>query len=113
MSRPRVPRPYRFVRDRSGQAEPVGVILVLALVIVSTTDRGSILVKSRVTPRPAPEEVFMPYHWGGIAKGESLLDKYPDGNEPFAILFVLDRRLGLGTVVDFEILFVWIVVIEV
>jgi hypothetical protein len=37
MSRPRVPRLYRFVRDRSGQAEPLGVILVLGLVIVSTT----------------------------------------------------------------------------
>jgi len=35
--RSRVPRLYRFVRDRTAQAEPVGVILVLALVIVSTT----------------------------------------------------------------------------
>ncbi|MFB6256039.1 MAG: hypothetical protein ABEH58_04800 [Haloplanus sp.] len=37
MSRPRAPRPCRFVRDRSAQAEPIGVILVLALVVVSTT----------------------------------------------------------------------------
>ncbi|KPN31037.1 formate dehydrogenase, alpha subunit [Halolamina pelagica] len=59
------------------------------LVVVSTTDRGSVLVKARITPRPGhgpeEEEIFLPFHWGGIAKGESLLEKYPDGNEPFAI----------------------------
>ncbi|WP_435069583.1 DUF7289 family protein [Haloplanus sp. C73] len=37
MSRSRAPWLYRFVSDRSAQAEPVGVILVLGLVIVSTT----------------------------------------------------------------------------
>ncbi|MFB6096695.1 MAG: molybdopterin-dependent oxidoreductase [Haloferacaceae archaeon] len=55
------------------------------LVVVSTTDRGSILVKARVTNRPREDEVFLPFHWGGIHEGKSLLDNYPDGHEPFAI----------------------------
>jgi formate dehydrogenase major subunit len=55
------------------------------LVVVSTTDRGSVLVKARVTNRPADGEVFMPYHWGGVFQGESLEDKYPDGHAPIAI----------------------------
>ncbi|GAB3318438.1 DUF7289 family protein [Haloplanus salinarum] len=37
MSRPRTPWLYRFVRDRQSQAEPLGVILVIGLVLVSTT----------------------------------------------------------------------------
>jgi formate dehydrogenase major subunit len=55
------------------------------LVVVSTTDRGSVLVKARVTNRPSDREVFMPYHWGGVFQGESLEDKYPDGHAPIAI----------------------------
>ncbi len=78
-------QPHMYVEIHPEMAEEMDDLDGGDLVIVSTTDRGSILVKSRVTPRPAPEEVFMPYHWGGIAKGQSLLDKYPEGNEPFAI----------------------------
>jgi len=37
MSRSRIPRLYRLVRDRQAQVEPLGVILVLGLVLVSTT----------------------------------------------------------------------------
>ncbi|MFB6102832.1 MAG: hypothetical protein ABEJ73_09730 [Haloplanus sp.] len=37
MSRSRTPWLYRFVRDRRAQSEPLGVILVIGLVIVSTT----------------------------------------------------------------------------
>ena len=37
MDRSRIPRLYRFVRDRNAQAEPVGVILVIGLVLASTT----------------------------------------------------------------------------
>jgi formate dehydrogenase major subunit len=55
------------------------------LVIISTTDRGSILVKARVTNRPRADEIFLPFHWGGIFHGESLEDQYPDGHVPFAI----------------------------
>ncbi|KZX49391.1 formate dehydrogenase subunit alpha [Haloarcula sp. K1] len=55
------------------------------LVVISSTDRGSVLVKARVTDRPNDQEVFLPYHWGGVFKGESLEDKYPDGHVPYAI----------------------------
>lgn len=37
MARSRVPRLYRFVRDRTAQAEPIGVVLVIGLVLASTT----------------------------------------------------------------------------
>ena len=55
------------------------------MVVVSTTDRGSVLVKARVTNRPNPQEVFLPFHWGGVYHGQSLEEKYPDGTVPFAI----------------------------
>jgi formate dehydrogenase major subunit len=55
------------------------------LVVVSTTDRGSVLVKARVTNRPNERETFLPFHWGGVFKGESLEDRYPDGHMPYAI----------------------------
>ncbi|WP_435178453.1 molybdopterin-dependent oxidoreductase [Halorussus sp. AFM4] len=55
------------------------------LVIVQTTDRGSVLVKARVTHRPNPREIFLPFHWGGVFHGKSLEEKYPDGMAPFAI----------------------------
>ncbi|MFB6302834.1 MAG: molybdopterin-dependent oxidoreductase [Haloferacaceae archaeon] len=55
------------------------------LVVVSTTDRGSVLVKARVTNRPNPKETFLPFHWGGVFQGTSLEEKYPDGHVPFAI----------------------------
>jgi len=42
-------------------------------------------VKARVTNRPNDDEVFLPFHWGGVFKGKSLEDKYPDGTVPYAI----------------------------
>jgi formate dehydrogenase major subunit len=56
------------------------------LVVVGTVDRGAVLVLARVTHRPqGPNEVFLPFHWGGIFQGKSLEDQYPEGMEPFAI----------------------------
>jgi formate dehydrogenase major subunit len=55
------------------------------LIVVETTDRGSVLVKARITNRVNEEETFLPFHWGGVFKGESLEDKYPDGYAPLAI----------------------------
>jgi formate dehydrogenase major subunit len=56
------------------------------LVVVGTVDRGAVLVKARVTYRPQGEdEVFLPFHWGGIFQGKSLEEEYPEGMEPFAI----------------------------
>nr|WP_276234729.1 formate dehydrogenase subunit alpha [Halosegnis sp. DT85] len=55
------------------------------MLIVSSTDRGSILVKARVTDRPNDSETFLPFHWGGVFKGQSLEDRYPEGTVPYAI----------------------------
>ncbi|MEM4781283.1 MAG: molybdopterin-dependent oxidoreductase, partial [Halalkalicoccus sp.] len=51
-------------------------------VIISTADasKGSILVKAKVTYRPqGDDEVFLPYHWGGMFHGKNLSDNYPEG----------------------------------
>jgi formate dehydrogenase major subunit len=55
------------------------------LLVVSTTDRGSVLVKARVTDRPSERETFLPFHWGGVFQGQSLEERYPDGYMPLAI----------------------------
>ncbi|MGM0398584.1 MAG: molybdopterin-dependent oxidoreductase [Halobacteriota archaeon] len=49
------------------------------------TDRGTIVVQAKVTERVNQEEIFLPFHWGGVFEGESLADRYPDGLEPLAI----------------------------
>ncbi|MFW5917946.1 MAG: molybdopterin dinucleotide binding domain-containing protein, partial [Haloferacaceae archaeon] len=77
-------QPHMYAEMTPNMAEDLGVEGG-DLVVVSTTDRGSVLVKARVTDRPADQEVFLPYHWGGIFQGESLVDKYPDGTVPYAI----------------------------
>ncbi len=55
------------------------------MLVVSTTDRGSIMVRARVTHRPNEGETFLPFHWGGILRGRSLEEKYPEGTVPYAI----------------------------
>jgi formate dehydrogenase major subunit len=55
------------------------------LIVISSTDRGSVLVKARVTNRPNDDEVFLPFHWAGVFKGNSLEEKYPEGTVPYAI----------------------------
>jgi formate dehydrogenase major subunit len=77
-------QPHMYAEITPAMAEDLGVDGG-DLVVVSSTDRGSVLVKARVTDRPNDQEVFLPYHWGGIFQGESLEDKYPDGHVPFAI----------------------------
>ncbi|MFB6068784.1 MAG: molybdopterin dinucleotide binding domain-containing protein, partial [Halobacterium sp.] len=77
-------QPHMYAEIHPEMAEQLGVDGG-DLVVVSTTDRGSVLVKARVTNRPNPEETFLPFHWGGVFKGESLEDRYPDGHMPFAI----------------------------
>ncbi|QDX41398.1 molybdopterin-dependent oxidoreductase [Salarchaeum sp. JOR-1] len=77
-------QPHMYAEIHPDLAEELGVDGG-DLVTVSTTDRGSILVKARVTHRPNSKEVFLPFHWGGMWRGESLLDKYPEGSAPLAI----------------------------
>ena len=77
-------QPHMYAEIHPNMAEDLGVDGG-DLVVVSTTDRGSVLVKARVTHRPSEREVFLPFHWGGVFQGESLEDQYPDGYAPFAI----------------------------
>ena len=44
-----------------------------------------IKVKARVTKRVAPDTVFLPYHWGGVFEGKSLVHKWPEGTAPYAV----------------------------
>ncbi|MFD1570672.1 molybdopterin-dependent oxidoreductase [Halorubrum laminariae] len=48
-------------------------------------EKSSILVKAKVTERPNSEEIFLPYHWGGVFSGQSQADAYPEGTKPLAI----------------------------
>jgi formate dehydrogenase major subunit len=77
-------QPHMYAEIHPDLAEDIGVDGG-DLVVVSTTDRGSILVKARVTNRPNADETFMPYHWGGVFKGQSMEGDYPDGTVPYAI----------------------------
>ncbi|QLG61394.1 formate dehydrogenase subunit alpha [Halorarum salinum] len=77
-------QPHMYAEIHPNMADDLGVDGG-DLVVVSTTDRGSVLVKARVTDRPNDREVFLPFHWGGVFQGKSLEDQYPDGHAPFAI----------------------------
>lgn len=77
-------QPHMYAEIHPKKAEDIGVDGG-DLVVVSTTNRGSVLVKARVTPRVKESEVFLPFHWGGIYKGKNLEDRYPEGAVPFAI----------------------------
>ncbi|WP_224268096.1 formate dehydrogenase subunit alpha [Haloprofundus salinisoli] len=77
-------QPHMYAEIHPNLAEQIGIDGG-DLVVVSTTDRGSILVKARVTHRPNEKETFLPFHWGGVYHGKSLEEKYPDGMAPFAI----------------------------
>jgi len=77
-------QPHMYAEMTPDKAEELGVDGG-DLVVVSSTDRGSVLVKARVTDRPNDEEVFLPFHWGGVFKGKSQEDQYPPGTVPYAI----------------------------
>jgi formate dehydrogenase major subunit len=49
-------------------------------------DRPSrVWVKVKVTKRVGPDTVFIPYHWGGMFEGKSLINKFPEGTVPYSI----------------------------
>jgi formate dehydrogenase major subunit len=52
---------------------------------VESPQGGKILVKARVTRRVGPDTIFLPFHWGGMYQGKSLLAKFPEGTAPYAI----------------------------
>ncbi|MFG6160394.1 molybdopterin-dependent oxidoreductase [Halomonas sp. 1390] len=55
------------------------------MVWVEGAEGGRVRVKALVTPRVAPEVVFMPFHFGGMFQGESLHDRYPEGSAPYVL----------------------------
>ncbi len=63
------------------------------------TDPGKMLVQTRTTERVNEEEVFLPFHWGGIFEGESYVDRYPDGTEPL----VIGDSCNIGTSVGYDV----------
>ena len=49
-------------------------------------DRPSrVWVKVKITKRVGPDTVFLPFHWGGMFEGKSLINKYPEGTAPYTI----------------------------
>jgi formate dehydrogenase major subunit len=50
---------------------------------VEGPEGGRIKVKAMVTRRVARGVVFTPFHFGGWYEGKDLLDKYPEGTEPY------------------------------
>jgi len=77
-------QPHMYAEITPNKAEELGVDGG-DLIVISSTDRGSVLVKARVTDRPNDREVFLPFHWGGVFKGKSQEHKYPEGMVPYAI----------------------------
>ncbi|MFW5921813.1 MAG: molybdopterin-dependent oxidoreductase [Halodesulfurarchaeum sp.] len=63
------------------------------------TDPGKMLVQARVTERVNDEEVFLPFHWGGLFEGESFTDRYPEGTEPL----VIGDSANIGTSVGYDV----------
>lgn len=55
------------------------------MVWVHGTSYTKILVKARHSYRVDKDSVFLPQNFSGVYSGESLLDKYPKGTEPYAI----------------------------
>ncbi len=51
-------------------------------VIVSTPTGARIKVKAMVTPRVAPDTVFIPFHFSGWWQGKDMLEYYPEGAAP-------------------------------
>jgi formate dehydrogenase major subunit len=77
-------QPHMYAEITPNKADDLGVDGG-DLIVISSTDRGSVLVKARVTNRPNDDEVFLPFHWAGVFKGNSLEEKYPEGTVPYAI----------------------------
>jgi len=44
-----------------------------------------IKVKVKVTKRVGPDTVFLPFHWGGVFEGKSLVHKFPEGTAPYTV----------------------------
>ena len=52
---------------------------------IESPEGGKIKVKAWMTERVDEETIFMPYHFGGVLMGESLIGNYPKGHEPYVV----------------------------
>jgi len=81
-------QPHMYAEIHPNVAEDMGLTGGEDHVIINpigAPDKSSILVKAKVTERPNEEEIFMPYHWGGVFSGQSQEDQYPADAKPLAI----------------------------
>ena len=53
------------------------------MVWIETPEGAKIKVKAMLTRRVAPGVIFTPFHFGGHYQGKDLIDKYPEGTEPY------------------------------
>ncbi|RKD95571.1 molybdopterin-dependent oxidoreductase [Halopiger aswanensis] len=78
-------QPHMYAEISPALAEELDVVGGDDHVIVESADKGAILVKAKVTNRVNDEEIFLPYHWGGVFHGEDRTPNWPEGTEPLAI----------------------------
>jgi formate dehydrogenase major subunit len=78
-------QPHMYAEINPEIADELGLTGGEDHVVVTSADKGSILVKANVTERTNTEEIFLPYHWGGVFKGQDRTDEWPEGTEPLAI----------------------------
>ena len=55
------------------------------MIWIESPEGGKVKVMAKVTERVDEATIFMPFHFGGMLMGDSLLDKYPKGHEPYVI----------------------------
>ncbi len=67
-----------------------------AMMWIESYEGSRIKVKAFYTERVDENTIFMPFHFGGLFMGESLLDKYPEGNEPIIIGEPANLVVGYG-----------------
>ncbi|WP_306059419.1 molybdopterin-dependent oxidoreductase [Natronococcus wangiae] len=78
-------QPHMYAEISPALAEEFDVVGGDDHVVITSADKGSILVKAKVTNRVNEEEIFLPYHWGGVFHGEDRSPNWPGGTEPLAI----------------------------
>lgn len=54
-----------------------------SMVWIESPEGSRIKVKAMITNRVAPGVIFTPFHFGGWYEGKDLVDKYPEGTEPY------------------------------
>jgi formate dehydrogenase major subunit len=55
------------------------------MIWIESPEGGRIRVKAFLTERVDDKTIFLPYHFAGVLMGESLIDKYPKGHEPYVV----------------------------